>query len=384
MADQERLRRRLESLIGVPVTDGNDVDVLRNGAQIFPKMLDAIRGAETSVDLLTYVYWSGWPAEAFADALADRAASGRRVRVLVDAVGGARMDRALIARMQDAGVDARFFRPPWLRSPFVHNHRTHRKVLVVDGAEAFTGGVGIAHEWDGDARSPEEWRDTQIHVRGPAVSGLMAAFAQNWSEVAGAPDQPGDPYVALPAAGDDAIQVVRGTATVGWDDMQSAWYTLVTAATERITLQTAYFAPDESFLELLVCAATAGVRVQLLLPGPHYDKTVSRWGSERYYDTLLAAGIEVWRYQPTMLHTKIATIDGQVAMIGSSNYNRRSLDHDEEVACIVLGGAGPARLLSDFERDLQRSERVDAAAWRARGMGQRLAEQATRPVSRFL
>lgn len=384
MVNHHVLGLRLESLLGAPATDGNDVAVLRNGVRIFPAMLGAIQSAAESVDLLTYVYWSGWPAEAFADALADRAASGCRVRVLIDAVGGAPMDQTLARRMRDAAVDVRFFRPPWLRSPFTHNHRTHRKVLVIDGAEGFTGGVGIAEEWDGDAGSAEEWRDTQVRVGGPAVAGLAAAFAQNWSEAAGAPDQPGDQYSALPAVGDHRVLVVRGTATLGWDDMQTAWYALLTAATDRITLQTAYFAPDVAFLGLVVGAAARGVHVQLLLPGPHYDKPVSRLGSERHYQALLDAGVEVWRYQPTMLHTKIATVDGEVAMIGSSNFNRRSLDHDEEVACILLGGDAPARLVRDFDDDLARSERVDPDTWRSRSARQRLAEQATRPISRYL
>lgn len=384
MVDRHALGWRLESLLGTPVTDGNDVAVLRNGVRIFPAMLEAIRSAQESVDLLTYVYWSGWPADAFAEALADRASSGCRVRVLIDAVGGAPMDQQLTTHMRQAGVDLRFFRPPWLRSPFTHNHRTHRKVLVVDRSVGFTGGVGIAEEWDGDARTPKEWRDTQIRLSGPAVAGLAAAFAQNWSEAAGAPDQPDDHYSALPAIGDHRVLVVRGTATLGWDDIQTAWFALLTAATNRVTLQTAYFAPDAAFLGLVVDAAARGVHVQLLLPGPYYDKTVSRLGSERHYQALLDAGVQVWRYQPTMLHTKIATIDGEVAMIGSSNFNRRSLDHDEEVACILLGGDAPARLVRDFDDDLHLSERVDPGAWRSRSVGQRLAEQATRPIGRYL
>jgi cardiolipin synthase len=190
--DRDGLRRRLENLLGVPATEGNDVVVLRNGDRIFPAMLGAIASATSTVELLTYAYWTGWPAEACADALADRARAGVRVRVLIDAVGGARMDRALTDRMSTAGVDVRFLRPPWRRSPCAHNHRTHRKVLVVDGEVAFTGGVGIAQEWQGDARGPSEWRDTQILVRGPAVAGLLAAFVQNWSETAGDPNGTSD------------------------------------------------------------------------------------------------------------------------------------------------------------------------------------------------
>ena len=382
--DQGRARRRLEALLGVPATEGNSVEVLRNGERIFPAMLEAIRSAERTVDLLTYVYWDGWPAEAFAEALAGRAHAGRRVRVLVDAVGGARMPRPVAQTMRSAGVDLCLFRPPWLRSPLTHNHRTHRKVLVVDGLVAFTGGVGIAQEWQGDARGPSEWRDTQIRVRGPAVAGLSAAFVQNWAETGHTLEDVGDQYPAIPAAGDQVVQVVRGSASIGWDDIHTAWYALLAAAQQRVTLQTAYFAPDPEFLDWVRRASERGVQVQLLLPGPHYDKALSRLASERYYDTLLGAGVELWRYQPTMLHTKILTVDAEVAMIGSSNFNRRSLDHDEEVACILLGGAAPGALLADFEADLRRSEPVEPARWRARDLRRRVGEQAIRPLGRFL
>ena len=371
-------------LLGIPATEGNSVGVLRNGDEIFPAMLESIRSAERTVDLLTYVYWHGWPADAFAEALAERARAGCRVRVLIDAVGGARMSPTLRYQMKSAGADVRLFRAPWLNSPLTHNHRTHRKVLVVDGVQAFTGGVGIAQEWQGDARDPSEWRDTQIHVRGPAVAGLYAAFVQNWSETGSSLEDPRDQYPVLTSDGHDVVQVVRGTATLGWDDIQTAWFALLTAAEERITLQTAYFAPDDTFLHLLRDAAERGVQVQVLLPGPHYDKSVSRLASERYYEPLLSAGAQVWRYQPTMLHTKVLTIDGSTAMIGSANANRRSMDHDEEVVCILIGGQGPDELVEDFERDLGRAELVDLPRWRDRGVRQRVGEQAVRTIERFL
>jgi cardiolipin synthase A/B len=382
--DENELRRRLETLLGVAATEGNEVQVLRNGVQIFPAMLAAIGSASRTVDLLTYIYWTGWPAEAFAAALADRARAGCRVRVLIDAVGGARMDHGLTDRMREAGVAVQFFRPPLVRSPLTHNHRTHRKVLVVDGEVGFTGGVGIAEQWAGDARNPDEWRDTHIRVRGPAVPGLQAAFTQNWAESVGDLDESGVAYPPSPQIGEHTLLVVRGTATLGWDDLKTAWYALLTSARTRITLQSAYFTPHSGFVDLLLQAAGRGVLVQVLLPGRHYDKTVSRLASERYFQPLTEAGVEVWRYQPTMLHTKILTVDHRVAMIGSSNFNRRSLDHDEEVACIVIGGSVPVQLLADFEHDLSRSARVEADDWRSRSMRNRVSEQLVGPLMRFL
>jgi cardiolipin synthase len=382
--DVDRLQRRLDALLGGPSSEGNEVEVLRNGDRFFPVMLDAIASARHSVDFVVYIFRTGPPAEAFAEALAERARAGCRVRLLVDGLGSATIDRALVDRMRQAGVDVRFFRPPLLRSPFAHNHRTHRKVLVIDGCIGFTGGVGIAEQWEGDAQDPDHWRDTQIMVRGPAVAGLRAAFAQGWAETAGAPDDPGEEYPPLPPAGDHTVRVVRGSAMLGWDDIETAWFVMLTSARRRITLQSAYFAPDRDFLHVLVDAARRGVQVQILLPGPNYDKALSRLTSERNYAPLLAGGAEVWRYQPTMLHTKILTIDDRAAMVGSSNYNRRSLDHDEEAACIILGGRAPAQLAADFDADLGRARRVVPAQWGKRSLVQRLGEQSVRPLSRFL
>lgn len=378
------LRRRLESLIGVPCTEGNAVRRLRNGDEIFAAMLDAIKAAEHTVDFLTYVYWTGRPAHWFADALSERAAAGVEVRVLIDAVGGLKMGPDLVEQMTAAGVTFEKFRPPWLRSPFTHNHRTHRKVLVVDETVAFTGGVGIAEEWCGDARNEDEWRDTHLEIRGPAVAGLQAAFVQNWGETNRPLDTPAMRFPVATQAGTALVQVVRGSATVGWDDIESAWWTLLGAAQSRIRLQTAYFAPDRDFRRLLNDAAGRGVQVQVLVPGMNADKLVSRVASERSFEPLLEAGVEVWRFLPTMLHTKVLVVDDVAAMVGSANFNRRSLDHDEEVVAVIVDDPVVARLAADFDEDLARAEQVTAQEWATRGLPQRALEAAVGPLRRFL
>ena len=177
-----RYRRALEGVIGVPATEGNRVDVLRNGDEIFPAMLEAIGGAEHTVDLLTFVYWKGEVGRAFADALAERARVGVRVRVLLDGWGARTIERSLVALLEESGVAVRWFRPLGRLHLGQFNHRTHRKVMIVDERVGFTGGVGIADEWQGDARNADEWRDTHFRVRGPAVDGLRSAFLDNWLE----------------------------------------------------------------------------------------------------------------------------------------------------------------------------------------------------------
>ncbi len=380
----DRLRRRLEALLGIPMTEGNAVDVYRNGDEIFPAMLDAIRSAERTVDLTTYVYWSGDIAREFADALAETAARGVRVRVLIDAVGGFKIEDGLVDRMTRGGVHLQWFRKPWAKSPFKQNHRCHRKVLVVDEAVAFTGGVGIAEEWTGNARNADEWRDTHVRVRGPAVDGVAAGFSQNWAEG----DEPmyddADQFPEHEQCGAATIQVVRGSASIGWDDMQTLFHVVLSSAQERIRLTTAYFAPSQDFIDLLIGQAKNGVQVQVMLPGPGADKRVCQLASESTYAELVDGGIEVWNFQPSMLHAKIMTIDEELSVIGSSNFNRRSMDHDEEIALAILDRDVTATLDLHFDDDLKRSRPIDLERWRARGPAQRTLESAVQPIRRWL
>lgn len=381
---RRRLRRTLECLIGVHFTEGNAVTVLHNGDEIFPAMLEAIGGARRSVDLMTFVYWKGWPARAFADALSDRARAGVRVRVLIDALGGFHIEPGLVDAMEAAGVDVQWFRRPLVRSPFKQNHRGHRKVCVVDESVAFTGGVGIAEEWAGDARDETQWRDTHFRVEGPAVDGLAAAFVQDWAETGRSLYDDRDRFPDHPHRGDAVVQVVRGSASIGWDDIHTVWYVLMRSARRRIRLQSAYFAPDEAMRTALREAAARGVEVDVLVPGPHADKRVAQLAGEAVYAELADAGVRVWNFQPSMLHTKIMVVDGAAALVGSSNLNRRSLDHDEEVAMVVLDAAVVEILEQQFLDDLGRSREIDLDRWRNRSARQRALETAVAPIRRWL
>ncbi len=380
---QHRIRRTLESLTGIAFTEGNQLTVLRNGDRIFPAMLRAIEEAERSVDLMTYVYWKGDIATRFADTLSAAAQRGVRVRLLIDAVGGLQIEKGLVNRMDEAGVHVEWFRKPWLNSPLKQNHRCHRKVLVVDEEVGFTGGVGIAEEWCGDARGEGEWRDTHVEVRGPAVDGLSAAFAQNWAESGRDLYDDSDRFPQQPQAGTTVAQVVRGSASIGWDDLQTTFRVMLDSAEERLRLASAYFAPDEFFLDRLCAAARRGVEVDVLLPGPHADKRVCQLASEAAYDQLVSCGVRVWNFQPSMMHAKIMCVDGRAAVVGSSNFNRRSLDHDEEVVLVALDTEVARELEGHFDSDLERSEQIDLSRWRNRSRRQKVLEFATTPLRRF-
>ncbi len=378
-----RLRRRLERLIGIAATEGNALVPLRNGDQIFGAMLEAIRGAEHTVDLMTFVYWRGDIALKFAEALADRARAYIRVRLMLDGFGSRLIEKDQLAMMDEA-VTVTWFRKPLYLSPLKQNHRCHRKVLVVDEQTAFTGGVGIAEEWCGDARNEHEWRDTHVKVTGPAVDGLAAAFAQNWAECHDELFDDSDRFITEEHHGDSIVQVVRGSASLGWQDMQTLIRVVLESAEERVRLTTAYFAPDAYFTGLLCAAARRGVEVEILLPGPHTDKRVCQLAGQRYYEELTACGVKIYQYQPTMMHTKSITVDRVASLIGSTNFNRRSLDHDEEVMLAVLDRDFTATLDGHFDEDREKSVLIERARWKRRDLLQRAREAAVVPIRRFL
>lgn len=379
-----RIRRRLERLIGVAATEGNELIPLRNGDEIFAAMLDGIRSAEHTVDMMTFVYWRGDIARQFAEALAERCRDGVRVRLLLDGFGSRLIAKDQLEMMERAGVQVAWFRKPLRLSPLKQNHRCHRKVLVIDEHTAFTGGVGIAEEWSGNARNENEWRDTHVQVRGPAVDGIAAAFAQNWAECHDELFDDHDRFIDHRPHGNAVVQVVRGSASFGWQDMQTLMRVMLESAEERVRLATAYFAPDAFFIELLCATARRGVEVEILLPGPHTDKRVCKLAGQHYYEALTACGVKIFQYQPTMMHVKVITVDRIAALIGSTNFNRRSLDHDEEVMLAVLDETFAAVLDRHFDEDLAVSERIKAGRWTRRSLTQRAREAAVIPFRRFL
>ncbi len=384
----QRFRRRLEALLGIPASEGNELTLLKNGDQIFPAMIAAIRSATNTIDFLTFVYWKGEIAHEFAHALAERSRDGVRVRVLIDAIGGRLIDSELIDHMAECGVQVEWFRKPFsvaqLTSPLKQNHRTHRKVLICDERVGFTGGVGIAEEWCGDARNESEWRDTHAKVVGPAVDGLSASFAQNWAET-------GNPLIddrrSFPdhvTSGKSIVQVARGSASVGWNDMATVFRLMIESASDRLRMMTAYFVPDDSFQQLFLDAVQRGVQVDIMVPGPHADKRVCQLASESIYSRLTQGGVRIWAFQPSMLHAKVLTVDGLVSVIGSANMNRRSMQLDEEVVLSVLDPAIARRLEADFDEELLRCERIEPRRWQDRPMHQKAQEKATTAIHRFL
>jgi cardiolipin synthase len=371
---EQRYRRVLEGLVGIPATEGNQVEILRNGDEIFPAMLEAIEQAENSVDFTTYVYWTGGIAQRFARTLAARARAGVRVRVLLDAVGAFQMKGDLASDMTDAGVHLQWFRNVKDADITDADHRTHRKVLVCDEDVAFIGGVGIAEEWEGDARDPSEWRDTHVRVHGPAVDGLRAAFVDNWAETGQELFDETDRFPEQERAGDSLVQVVSSPSQTGWSTLDTMFVGLLGVARERVRITSAYFVPEDHVLAAICAAAERGVRVDVLLPGEHTDKRIVQAAGEAKYEPLLACGVHVHRYDRTMLHAKVMTVDGYVACVGSANMDARSMKLNEESNLVIFDADVAAELDRHFDEDLERSTEVDAETWKDRGAFQQAVE----------
>lgn len=349
----DRLRGAVEGAVGATFTEGNRITVLKNGDEIFPAMLEAIASAQRSIDFVTFVYWKGEIAQKFASALAERSLHGVKVRVVLDAFGSLPMKQELIDRMVEAGVLVERFRPVIRWKLWESDHRTHRKILVVDGEVGFTGGVGIAEEWEGDARNPGEWRDTHFRIEGPAVLGMRAAFLTDWRDTNHVLE-PGDIDVVRPAGnGGVDIAVIDGSAQIGYSDAERVFEAVTLAARQRILIQTPYFNPTTEMRELLVGGVARGVDVDIILTGPHIDKRVSEVMAEEMYQPLVAKGVRVWIYQPTLMHVKTFLVDGVLSLVGSTNLNRRSVEKDEEVMLAVLDRDTTALLEEHFLDDLQ-------------------------------
>ena len=367
----------LEQTLGIPFTIGNNIEVLKNGDMIFPAMLKAVDQAKERVEFLTFVYWSGNIAREFARALSDKAAEGVEVFVILDSFGAAKMPDKLFEMMKKNGVQIEYFRPLTHWKFWKMDNRTHRKVLICDGEIAFTGGVGIASEWEGNARNEDEWRDTHFLIKGPAVFGLQAAFLENWIE-SGRPLKFDHSIKGNSDPGQNvAVQVIRTSASVRWSDIVMLYQVLIKMAQKSIHITTAYFNPNEVILDLLTDAAERGVKIRIMVPGKTTDHDIARVAGDKSFDKLLDAGVELYYYQKTMLHAKVISIDGVLSCIGSANFNHRSMLKDDEINVVILDEQVTGELVDHFSEDLKHCDKVEKGRWEKRSVIKRVSEKVT-------
>ena len=367
--------RAMGVLLGPALVGGNRVHTLLNGEQIFRSMLEAIRSAKTTITFETYIYWSGNVGKAFADALSERARNGVKVHVLLDAVGSQKLDGKSLDEMRSAGVEVETYHPVRWYTLGKLNNRTHRKLLVTDGRIGFTGGVGIADKWDGNAEDPDHWRDTHYRIEGPAVAQMQAAFMDNWTKVTGKVLHTIEYFPPTPAVGPQYAQVFQSSIEGGADSMHLMYLLSIAAASQSIYLSMAYFAPDRVALQTIREAVHRGVKVQILLPGPHTDAALVQSASRASWGEILKAGAEIYLYQPTMFHCKVLVVDGLWTSVGSTNFDSRSFRLNDEANLNIYDAEVAAHQIAVFDEDLRQARRVSYEEWQARPWTEKLGDR---------
>ncbi|HKA37030.1 MAG TPA: cardiolipin synthase [Thermoanaerobaculia bacterium] len=367
-------RRSLDTF-GTAMVAGNTAELLQNGDEIFPSMTNAIREAKVSVNLETYIFQPDEAGRQFADAMIEAAGRGVEVRLLIDSWGSKLGD--LRKPLEEAGVKWREYRPIRLFSIYKVGKRTHRKILVVDGKVAFTGGLGISEKWLGDARNSKEWRDTQVRVTGPVVDQMQAIFAEDWTYTTGEilagekfyPKHDGrdgqGPVMA------QAIKASRGDAS---SLAKMLYYVAIKSATKVIHIQNAYFIPDKQVRDALVEAVKRGVDVKVMVPGRHIDLPMVRQASWLHYGDMLKGGVKIYEYRDTMMHNKTMVVDGLFSTIGSINFDTRSMNKNAEESLAFYDRELAAKVEAMFQKDLQRCDEITLHEFENRGLAKRTSE----------
>ena len=361
--EDPQFRRSMGVLLGPPILEGNKVEALLNGDEIFSSMLKEIRGAKHTITFETYIYWSETIGKEFSDALIERARAGVKVHVMLDFIGSMKMDLAAIDTMKQAGIKLeRYHKPVWWKFTKLNN-RTHRKVLVVDGKVGFTGGVGIADQWRGDAQSKQHWRDTHFRVEGPVVGQMQAVFVDNWTKATGVVLDGAHYFPELQKTGGHAAQMFSSSPSGGSESMLLMYLMSITAAKSSIDLSSSYFVPDELTIKALVAASRRGVKVRIITPGDDIDSAIVRAASRARWGPLLQAGIEIAEYQPTMYHVKALVVDSLMVSVGSTNFDNRSFSLNDEANLNVLDPAFAGEQVKIFNDDWKRAKVITFAQW---------------------
>ena len=370
----EAFLQTMHALTGSPLAAGNRVEILENGVQIFPSMLSAIQNAQKTINLEFYIYWDGEIGRRFAEKLAERARAGVHVKVILDAVGSSAMSGTLIEFMKRNGIDVEWYHPlRWYTLSRV-NHRTHRKLLIVDGEIGFSGGVGIADEWLGDADSKDHWRETVIRVEGPVVTQMQFAFMDNWIKSRGELLTGLDYFPNVPPRGPHLTQVIKSSPSEGSSTVKLLYIISIVSARKSIYINNAYFVPDPDTRRALEAAVRRGVDVRVIVPGEYSDVPIARHASRWHYEMLLRRGIRIFEYEPTMMHAKTMVVDGIWSTVGSSNFDDRSFRLNDEVNVNVYDAAIARQMEEMFFKDLKRSHEITMVKWFRRPLFDRLKE----------
>jgi len=373
--DDDEFLTTMAGSTGIPFFEGNRIEILNNGDAFYPAMLKGICQARCSVTIEAYIYWAGDIGRQFAQALADRAASGVSVKILLDAVGSSTIGDEILEVLEKGGCQLAWYNPARPYSLGRFNHRTHRKSLIIDGRVAFTGGAGIADHWMGNAQDHLHWRDIQIRLEGPAVVPLQTGFAHNWLQSTGEVITGFEFYPAIDEpAGTLAVQTILSSPETGASTARTFYYLSIAAARRKIYIANPYFIPDQGAIDLLVAAKGRGVDVRIMVAGIFNDNWMARQNSVRLYGPLLKAGIEIFEYNHTMLHQKTMVVDGVWSTVGTTNFDSRSFAHNEENNVCFCDAPLARELEAIFIADIKGCDRMTLDKWRTRPLVDKVAQ----------
>lgn len=373
----------LQSTCQAAVHHGNTVTVFTNGPSFYPAMIEAIRSAQRSINMELYIFQPGQVADQFIDALADRARNGVNVTIVLDALGSFSISGSSARRLRKAGCRvASYHRLQWYSLARLNN-RTHRELLVVDGKIAFAGGAGIADWWMYPSRKApigkgisirkrKPWRDTMARIEGPVVAALQGVAAENWLECCGEIITGPDYFPHLEPCGETTAFVIKSSPSDRATASRVAFQLLMEGADRDVRLCTPYFLPDRALRRALVEVSKRGVRVTAIVPGRHTDQKWVRLAGRRMWGDLLKAGVEIYEYRNTMTHAKVLIVDDLWSVIGTTNIDNRSFEHNDEVSLAMRDPAVAARLLQDYERDIADSDAVSLARWQRRPLWEKI------------
>jgi cardiolipin synthase len=351
---------------------GNRVEIFTDGAQFYPAMRDAIMAAESSIDLEAYIFQPGDVGDMLIDAMIVRARAGVEVRIVMDAIGSVGMGGRSAARLREAGCLLNFYQPiRWYRLHRLNN-RTHRELLVIDGRVAFTGGAGVADWWLKPHDGRPAWRDTMARIEGPIVAALQGVFAENWLECCGEIITSPRHWPRLEEVGAVDAMLVKSSPSDRATVSRVVFQMLIEGAVTSVDISTPYFLPDRSLRRALVRASQRGVQVRIVVPGRHTDQRLVRLASRRMFRELLEGGVRIHEFRPAMTHVKALIVDHRWAVMGTTNVDNRSFEHNDEVNVAFREPEVAARLRRDFEADLAASDEVTLERWSRRPLFEKL------------
>lgn len=371
----------LATLVGAPVEKGGTITILNNGDGFLPALLQSINEAKRTINFSVYVWSSGAFSDSVLSALEKKQREGVTVRILLDGLGAMKSSEDDFEPLIAAGGKVQRYRTPKFGKLTRFHRRNHRRSIVMDGQVGFTGGMAVSDVWLGHAQDEEHWRDMMFKVTGPMARSLQAAFVDTWVSSSGEIlVDPQNYPVPAPAVNGGVERFVHLPSSPADDDQAMAYFYLlpVLAARQSIYFAVPYFIPDKHLMKALSEKAQAGVDVRLLLPGRHTDNLIVRASAQARYQELMEAGVKIFEYQPTLLHSKFGVIDGQWSIVGSPNLNSRSRQLDEENAFGIFDRRFGEQLQATFATDLQKARQIHLDEWRGRNPLQKLFETASR------